>query len=72
MDYSIHTDTIIMELPILYLKGSQVDISIKQCISVPEDCFYLTKQAVQTLMKCCLSRPLMRQSQQQSSAFLVC
>ena len=36
-----HSDTISMELPIS--KGSQLDISIKLCISVPEDCFYLSK-----------------------------
>ena len=44
MDYPIHIDTISMELSILYFKGSHVKISIKCCMSVPEDCFYLGKQ----------------------------
>ena len=42
-DYSIHSDTIRMKWSILYLKGPHVEISIKLCISVPEDCFYLSK-----------------------------
>ena len=33
-----------MELSILHFKGLLVKISIKWCISVPEDCFYFSKQ----------------------------
>ena len=54
MDYPIHIATISLELSILYFKGLPVKLSIKQCISVHEDCFY--KQTVQTLMKCRLMR----------------
>ena len=43
LDYPIHIDTISMELSILYFKGLSVKISIKY-LSVPEDCFYHTKQ----------------------------
>ena len=43
MDYSVHIDTISMELSILYFKGFQVKVSIKN-ISDNEDCFYLSKQ----------------------------
>ena len=41
MDYAIHINTISMELSILYSKGLLVKISIKWCISVPEDLFIL-------------------------------
>ena len=52
MDFPIHIDTISMGLPILYFKGSQVEISNYDvrgtgrnfqlcCISVPEGCFNL-------------------------------
>ena len=41
MDYAIHINTINMELSILYSKGLLVKISIKWCISVPEDLFIL-------------------------------
>ena len=37
-----YMDTIGMELSILYFKGLPVKISIRLCISVPQDCFYLT------------------------------
>ena len=40
MDYPIHIDTISMELSVLYFKVLLVKISIKWCISVPEDCLY--------------------------------
>ena len=45
MDYPIHIDTISIVLSILYLKGLPVKISINDVhwISVPEDCFYLSK-----------------------------
>ena len=50
--YPFHSDglsdkyiyTISMEKSILYFKGLPVKISIKWCISVPEDYFYLSKQ----------------------------
>ena len=32
MDFPIHIDTIRMELPIVYFKGSQVDISKSWCV----------------------------------------
>ena len=48
MESPIHIDTIGMGLPIVYFKGSQVEV-FKLCISVPEGCF---KQTVQ--MKCCI------------------
>ena len=44
MGYSIHFDTISMGLPILYFKGSQVEVYKLWCISVPEGCFNLGKQ----------------------------
>ena len=45
MDYPIHIDTIRMELSLFYFKELQVKISIKSCISVPEDCFILANSA---------------------------
>ena len=39
MDFPIHVGPLSMELPIVYLKGSQVEISKKWCISVHEGCF---------------------------------
>ena len=39
-------DTINIEFPILYFKGSQVDFSKLGFISVPEGCFYLIKQYI--------------------------
>ena len=44
VDFPIHTDTKCMELPILYFKGSQVEVFKLGCFSVHEDCFYLSKQ----------------------------
>ena len=52
MDYPMHVDRIRMELPILYFKGSQVEISKLQRISVIKICFSL--QIVGTLMKYCI------------------
>ena len=43
MDHPIHIDAISMELSSLYSKGIQVKISIKLCISVPEDCLISAK-----------------------------
>ena len=48
MDFPIHIDTISMGLPILYLKGSKVEISKIWCISVAEGCFNPSKQWVFT------------------------
>ena len=39
MDFLIHIDTITMEMPTVYFKGSYVDVSELCCISVPEGCF---------------------------------
>ena len=44
MDSPIHIDTISMKLSTLYFKRLPIKISIKLCISVHEDCFYLSKQ----------------------------
>ena len=44
MDFPIHIDTISLGLPIMFFKGSQVDVSKLYCISVPEGCFNLSKQ----------------------------
>ena len=41
LDFPIHIDTINMELPIVFFKGSQVVFSKLSSISVPEGCFYL-------------------------------
>ena len=46
MDCPIHINTLSMELSILYFKGLQVKISMKWGISVPEDCFFLSKHTV--------------------------
>ena len=43
-EFPIHIDTIRIELSTLYFKGSYVEISIKLCISVPDDSFNLSKQ----------------------------
>ena len=51
--YPIHNDTINMEKSILYFKVLLVKISIKWCISVPEECFNFSKQC---RLKCCLKR----------------
>ena len=40
----MHIDTIRMGLPIVYFKGSQVEIFKLSCIPVLEDCFDLSKQ----------------------------
>ena len=40
----MHVDRISVELPIFYYEGLPINISIKLCISVPEVCFYLSKQ----------------------------
>ena len=45
MDFPIHNDTITMGLPILYFKGSQVEVSKLWCISVPEGCKNLLNSA---------------------------
>ena len=47
MDYPIYqyTDSISMDLSILYLKGSQVKILRFCYISVPEDYFYLCQNS---------------------------
>ena len=37
MDFPLHIVTVSMGLPIMYLKGSQVEFSKSWCISVPED-----------------------------------
>ena len=44
MEFSIHIDTIKMGLPILYLKGSQVEVSVVLCISITDGCFSPRKQ----------------------------
>ena len=41
MDFSIHIDTISMDLSILYFKGLPIKIAIKVGISVSESCFIL-------------------------------
>ena len=41
MDFPIHIDTISMELPIVYFKGSQVESYKLRCIPIPEGCFNL-------------------------------
>ena len=41
LDYPIHIDTICIELSILYFKGLPLKISIKWCISVSEDSFFI-------------------------------
>ena len=43
MHFIIHIDTISMGLPILYFKGSQVEILKLLCISVPNGYFKLNK-----------------------------
>ena len=40
----MHVDRISMELPVLHFEGLSVIISVKCCISVHEDCFYLSIQ----------------------------
>ena len=50
MDFPRYVDRISMELPILYFKGSQVNISKLWCISVPEDCFDISKQCMPCLL----------------------
>ena len=47
MDFPIHVDTVSMGLPIMFLKGSQVEFSKLCCFSetVPEGCFNLRKRA---------------------------
>ena len=44
VDYPIHIDTVIMKESILYFYGLQAKISIKWCICVIEDMFYLSQQ----------------------------
>ena len=44
IDLSLRNDTIFMELPFEYFKGSHVEFSKLWCISIPEGCFYLSKQ----------------------------
>ena len=41
MDFPMHVDIISMKLPILYFKGSKVEISKLWCISVTKNCFCL-------------------------------
>ena len=51
MDFPIHIDEISIGLPIVYFKGSQIELEFsKSCFCDPEGCFDL-KQMVQTLMK---------------------
>ena len=50
MDYSLHIETLSMELLILYFKGSQGEISKLGYIPVMKICF-LSLQSVQTEMK---------------------
>ena len=42
--FPIHIDTISKGLSILHFKESKVEVSKSRCISVPEDCFNLSKQ----------------------------
>ena len=51
MDFPIHSDTISMGLPIMYLKGSPIEIAKLCCTSVPDGYFNLSKQS-KTLVKC--------------------
>ena len=45
MDFPMHIDTIRMGQPIVYFKGSQLEFSKLQCISVHEENFFdLSKQ----------------------------
>ena len=44
MDFPINIDTIIMNLPIVYLNRSQVEFLNLRCISVPEGSLNLSKQ----------------------------
>ena len=44
VNFPKHIDTISMELPIVYFKGSNVEHSKLRCISAPEGCFNLSKQ----------------------------
>ena len=41
MDFPIHIDTKSRQLSILHFNGLSVKISMKRCISVPKECFYL-------------------------------
>ena len=41
----MHIDTISMEFSSLYSKGFQAKLSIKLCISVPEDCFFISAKS---------------------------
>ena len=43
MDFPMHVDRISMELPILYFKGSRVEVSKLLCISVEKICLYLCR-----------------------------
>ena len=43
MDFPIHIDPIIMGLPLMYLKRSQVEV-LNYVFTVPEGCFNLSKK----------------------------
>ena len=45
MDFPTHIDTIGMGLPIMYFKGSQVELSKLGCISVHENYLFLANSA---------------------------
>ena len=53
MAFPMHVDRISLELPILYFKGSHVEIFKLCCISVMKICFYLYKQCRHA--SCCIS-----------------
>ena len=44
MEYSIHNDTIVWNSPFCILSDCWSKFKKKGCISVPEDCLYLSKQ----------------------------
>ena len=52
MDFPIHVDTIRIGQPIVHFKGSQVEFSKLQCISVhDENCFYLSNRVPTEIQK---------------------
>ena len=53
MDFPIYVNTISIRLPLVHIKGSQVEYS-KSCFAVPEDCFYLRNSADPDLGLHCL------------------
>ena len=46
MDFSIHIDTLSIDLPILYFKGWPIKIALKVYISVSEYCFILANRLI--------------------------